>query len=310
MFANIFKPKTFVFYLIFKLAGLAPFSYIRKKNGQILTTRYSPVGVFYNLILIVLLIVSEIDLAANVNRYDMMNKTSLVSMSFSIHAITSIIGSGVIILTFCWKQKKFVTILNTIAKVDHQLAIKQDIKFNWILFFYSLFILTLIVYNYIAQGDIISPLHFFAMFGGYITISYSIIQYAMVLKMFRSRFETVNHKLKDFSRKTEFKSYSCLCNSISVPLVLTDLTLQKLREVHEELIGAAESVNEFYGFPMLISTGVMLYNFASNAYFLYVFSSNIWSANFILTIHYCVYKFIPIWILVIFVGQTLREVCQ
>lgn len=270
-----------------RVIGLAPFTQqTRTSTENSVNTRwpatyyFSKTGLAYNLFLVILhqvltaLIFPKLMLSLNYEN------SSSVTQVFDLGLLSvCTFASYAIIISWAFRQKKAVSVMNRLLEVDCLLSgleKKPQSGRNMLLSFssHTIFNIVLWIFFSITEAVIVSDVFVACLFFGtpMFVVYWFIVEYFVVVRLVAREFGRVNKNLsklegipKDFSRTMFLNDYLTVL-TLSTHSQLD--SLQLLRTIRRMLTQVSQDVVDFFSLPTLLSIGVLFLSFVYNVYFI------------------------------------------
>lgn len=301
--------------IIFKLLGLAPFTTeimptVTNKRQQLkVAFNYSFIGSLYNLILSVyflstIYIFTLPSKHKNLPTIDRFARTSLTIIENSIYTA--------IILSFCFKQKKYIEIITQLLQVQNNLRLNvlvHKIKYNNITLLILIFQITVTLMLFISEiyADGYLKLSTLVHTVPTLVIATTVISYTNLLIITFNLFKIVNKSFKRVTKKNEcVTEYEIEKNRHS----FRELVL--LRETNREIYHVLKKITGYYSKPMLV---IVVHFYASVTYSFYLLvlkilsSVNMTTNGYILQSLWMINSVIPIIYITSYISKNISEVC-
>lgn len=251
--------------IIFKVLGLAPFTFIfprrsntDKNHQSTIHTSYSITGSLYNILTSFVSVITVIYVRYTKKQNVLNFKTAniqtlyLILIEIGVHCISTII-----VIIFCFKQKILISIVNKIISVDNEIQ-KHLNQFNQLRDdnYQILVVLIHIIIPFLLNlkalnGDNYTVYVSYHIILGF-TIDSLVIQYALFIHFLRKKIHKLNESFLLLANKTDQLTQEFLHSNNS----LYNDNIKKfvfIRKTHRSVYEVAWELSDFYSLPILLA---------------------------------------------------------
>ena len=271
--------------MIFKIFGLAPLAIrklpsveisnnLKREKFTSIQFAYSKLGCFYNILLIIFTLGISFLTIPLVHDNNYPYKSELTQ---SIEFAQSTCGIAIVIFLFlfvCAKQNCQVELLNRLMNVnDHIIGLSDsDRPVDGKRYFFLLFLVNALVWVQVMFSDVNA-------YGSTIVnwvndlipsmiINWFIIEYVIMVKLIKNRFQKLNRILLDTSRSSTVQTIQSLMMGNVRSSAFYVSKIVKFRRAYASLYEISCEVSDFYALPILVTIAFSCYSVVYNAYFL------------------------------------------
>ncbi|XP_063977363.1 uncharacterized protein LOC135162642 [Diachasmimorpha longicaudata] len=254
---------TLILYIFFKILGLAPFTVHINAIKKSPIISFSRLGTFYNIILIVIVILLSPSSMVAIDRIEYEGKTSTTR---GIALAKAVIGLAVLVIVWLYiifNQKSTARIAYIWQQMDETMRTLAHMKYRSlsriqvpVYFALNVFIWINIIWTDLMEFEKWFKATFVAIIIPSFVFTWLMLEYTFILILLRDRFRALNEKLNRISSVAFVVPYYCDSAEWSLDGIISkDLLIIKMS--HEILYELVCNISNLYSFPILLVISVL-----------------------------------------------------